>query len=66
MEDDKTIRYCEVVCLINDLNKEITNKRLDFYDGGTSFEECNKELLQEMKDLQIELKTLLKDMIWEK
>jgi hypothetical protein len=59
---DKNIkRFCEVILEINTINKELDKERVDFYDGGYSFEECNSTKINELVDLQNELKGLLKE-----
>jgi hypothetical protein len=59
---DKNIkRFCELILEINTINKELDKERSDFYDGGYSFEECNSHKIEELVDLQNELKGLLKD-----
>ena len=59
---DKNIkRFCEIIFEINSINKELDKERANFYDGGYSFEECNKYKIKELVVLQDELKTLLKE-----
>ena len=59
---DKNIkRFCEVISEINAINKELDKEKADFYDGGYSFEECNEYKINELVNLQNELKGLLKE-----
>jgi len=61
MEIDKNIkRFCELILEINTINKELDKEQADFYDGGYTFEECNKCKIDELVGLQNELKDLLK------
>lgn len=61
---DKNIkRFCEVIFEIKTINKELDKEREDFYDGGYSFEECNSTKINELVDLQNELKGLLKEIL---
>ena len=58
---DKNIkRFCEVISEINRINEELDKERASFYDGGHSFEKCNEYKINELVDLQDELKGLLK------
>ncbi len=59
---DKNIkRFCEVILEINSINNQLDKERVDFYDGGYSFEECNSTIINELVQLQNELKRLLKE-----
>jgi hypothetical protein len=53
-------RFCQLVTEINDINQELDKEKHLFYDGGNSFEECNKYKIQELVLLQDEFKILLK------
>ena len=58
---DKNIkRFCELVLKINEMNCQLDKEASDFYDGGYSFEECNKSQIEELTELQNEFKTLIK------
>ena len=59
---DKNIkRFCEVILEINTINDRLDRERASFYDGGSSFEECNVSEIKKLVDLQNELKSLLKE-----
>ena len=59
---DKNIkRFCELILKINTINKELDKERVEFYHGGYSFEKCNEYKIDELVDLQNELKSLLKE-----
>lgn len=60
MLDKNIIRFCEVISQINEGNKELKKLRSSFYDGGYSFEHCHKMEIDDLVDLQNELKELLK------
>jgi len=60
MIDEKIKRFCQVVVDINEMNKELDDEKRSFYDGGMSFEECNRYKIDEIVVLQNELKDLLK------
>lgn len=47
-------RYCELVDEINSLNKKLEKERNNFYDGGTSFEDCCKSDFEHLDRLQNE------------
>ena len=61
MIDENIKRFCEVILEINTINKELDKEKADFYYGGYSFEECNSNKINELVDLQNELKVLLKE-----
>ena len=54
-------RFCQVVVQINELNRELDKENVNYYAGGTSFEEINKSLINDIKDLETEFKVLLKE-----
>jgi hypothetical protein len=54
-------RFCEVIFEINALNKKLDKEHANFYDGGYSFEECNSTDIEDLVNLQNELKFLLKN-----
>lgn len=59
---DKNIkRFCQVIEAITEANKSLDKERASFYDGGRSFEECNKSEIEQLVELQKELKVLLKE-----
>jgi hypothetical protein len=59
---DKNIkRFCQVIEAITETNKLLDKERANFYDGGHSFEECNKSEIEQLVELQNELKVLLKE-----
>jgi hypothetical protein len=49
-----------VISQINERNEELKKLRSSFYDGGYSFEHCHKMEIDDLVDLQNELKELLK------
>lgn len=58
---DKDIkRFCELINEINSINKQLDKERANFYDGGYSFEECNKYTIEELEKLETEFKKLFK------
>jgi hypothetical protein len=44
---------------INEINDKLDKEAAEFYDGGYSFEDCNKSLIDELVVLQDELKVVL-------
>jgi hypothetical protein len=63
MVDKNIKRFCELILEINIINNELDKERDNFYDGGYSFEECNECKINELVDLQNELKVYLKEII---
>lgn len=60
MIDENVNRFCELVLEINSANKKLNFERRTFYDGGHSFEECCKNDILELSNLQSELKQILR------
>lgn len=63
MIDNNIKRFCWLVSEINTINKYLDKERYNFYDGGHSFEECYENDIEELVELQNELKNLLKEII---
>jgi len=60
MIDKKINRFCELVAEINEINKELDEEKSNYYNGGYSFEECNKYKIDQLCELQSELKEIIK------
>lgn len=61
MIDNKIKRFCELILEINTINKELDEERINFYYGGYTFEECNQTKINQLVELQNELKQILKE-----
>jgi hypothetical protein len=61
--DSNISRYCELVVEINSLTKVLQKEEHNFYYGGHDFEDVYYVQIQEIIDLQIELKELLKTIV---
>lgn len=59
MENKEIKRFYILIGEIKEINEQLDNERSDFYDGGHSFEDCNRFLFEELKEKEEEFTKIL-------
>lgn len=60
--DLKIRKFCRLIEQINNINKTLDESAENFYDGGTSFNDCNKYEIDILTELQDEFLSTLDDL----